>query len=224
MTFSLVARCARTGQFGMVVTSSSPCVAARCCWVRARAGAVATQNVTDPGLGALGLEMLAHGYTARGVLEALVKVGEFPDYRQLTVIDGSGTTAHHSGAHVLGRNAVSEGVDCIAAGNLLSGTHVPAAMVAAFEHSAGEHLAERLLRALEGGLAVGGEEGDERSAGLEVADARTWPIADLRVDWHEQPIEELRRVWQVFQPQMQDYVNRALNPKSAPSYGVPGDP
>ena len=224
MTFSLAARCRDTGQFGLVVTTSSPCVAARCSWVRSGAGAVATQNVTDPGLGHLGLEMLAQGYTARGVRDALVAVGEHPQYRQITVIDREGRTAHHSGARTLGRHAAAEGRDCVAAGNLLATTEVPGAMVAAFEASAGEHLAERLLRAIEAGLAVGGEEGDIRSAGLKVMHTHVWPVADLRVDWHEQPLAELRRIWDVYRPQMDAYVTRALDPDSAPAYGVPGDP
>lgn len=224
MTFSLVARCERTGMVGMVVSSSSPCVAARCCWVRAGAGAVATQNITDPGLGVLGLQMLAHGYGARGVLDALVGVGEYPAYRQLAVVDRHGDTAHHSGARVLGRHAAAEGRQCVAAGNLLKNTRVPRAMVDAFGQCDGEHLVERLLRGLEAGLAAGGEEGAVHSVGLKVAHEHEWPIADLRVDWHEQPIAEVRRVWDVYGPQMNDYVERALDPTRAPSYGVPGDP
>ena len=224
MTFSLAARCARSGQFGLVVTSSSPCVAARCCWVRGTAGAVASQNITDPGLGVLGLDMLAQGYGAAKVRDALVAAGEHPDYRQLTVIDREGCTAHHSGARTLGRHAVAEGRDCVAAGNLLQSDGVPAAMVAGFEASAGEHLVERLLRAVEAGLAAGGEEGDVRSVGLKVAQAHSWPIADLRVDWHDQPITALRALWDVYRPQMDAYVTRALDPRDAPSYGVPGDP
>ena len=223
MTFSLAARCATSGQFGLVVTSSSPCVAARCCWVRAGAGAVASQNVTDPGLGVLGLEMLAAGYTARGVRDALVAVGDYPEHRQLTVVDRDGNTAHHSGSRTLGRHATAQGYDCVAAGNLLRDAAVPVAMVAAFESAAGQPLVERLLLAVEGGLAAGGEEGDVRTGGLKVADRHPWPICDLRVDWHEQPIAELRRVWDVYRPQMADYVTRALDPTRAPSYGVPGD-
>ena len=95
MTFSLIGRCERTGMFGVVVSSSSPCVASRCAWARAGAGAVATQNVTDPRLGHLGLELLAGDIRAAAVLEMLVRAGDFPDYRQLTVIDRHGGVAHH---------------------------------------------------------------------------------------------------------------------------------
>ena len=85
-------------------------------------------------------------------------------------------------------------------------------------------LAERLLAALEAGERAGGEEGPVRSAGLAVVDSLVWPTVDLRVDWHDAPIAELRRVWEVYAPQAGDYRQRALDPTRAPSFGVPGDP
>jgi uncharacterized Ntn-hydrolase superfamily protein len=224
MTFSLAGRCAETLRLGIVVTSSSPCVASRCGWVRAGAGAVGTQNITDPRLGALGLDLLQAGYGAAAVRDRLVEAGAFPEYRQLTIIDFDGRTAHHSGARTLGRHAVAEGRDCVAAGNLLASTDVPAAMVRTFEATAGQHLADRLLAAVEAGEAAGGEEGPVRSVGLLVVDRWSWPIVDLRVDWHDAPLEALRQLWDVYRPQMNAYIQRALDPRDAPSYGVPGDP
>lgn len=224
MTFSLVAHCERTGMFGVVITSSSPCVASRCgVWARAGVGAVATQNVTDPRLGHLGLALLAQGFGARAVITRLVEAGRYPEYRQLTVVDQDGHTAHHSGAKTLGRHAVVEGAGCIAAGNLLADPAVPQAMLNAYLAAAGEHLAERLIRAVEAGLAAGGEEEPVHSAGVYVVDRHVWPICHLRVDWHAEPIGELRRVWEVYRPQMADYLTRAIDPTKAPSYGVPGD-
>src|SRR5579871_3089091 len=225
MTFSLVARCGATGMFGVAVTSSSPCVAARCGnWARAGIGAIATQNVTDPRLGHLGLALLAQGYSARAALARMIEGGAYPEYRQLTVVDQDGRTAHHSGAKTLGRHAAAEGAGCVAAGNLLADPGVPAAMVKAYAAEASAHLAERLMRALEAGLAAGGEDSPVRSAGLYVVDRQVWPICDLRVDWHDDPIAELRRVWAVYQLQMADYLMRAIDPTQAPSYGVAGDP
>ncbi|HSS64820.1 MAG TPA: DUF1028 domain-containing protein [Gammaproteobacteria bacterium] len=224
MTFSLAANCERTGAFGIAVSSSSVCVTSRCAWVRAGAGAVASQNITDPALGDLGLELLGRGFAANRVLTLLVKAGSYPEHRQITVVDGNGETAHHSGGNTLGRNAVASGRRCIAAGNLLKRNEVPAAMVAAFEADPGAELAERLLLALEAGDRCGGEQGAVRSAGIRVAENLVWPTVDLRVDWHHEPITELRRIWSIFAPQKQDYVTRALDPTAAPSYGVPGDP
>lgn len=224
MTFSLAAKCERTGAFGIAVSSSSVCVTSRCAWVRAGAGAVASQNITDPALGDLGLELLDRGYSADRVLAMLVEAGAYPEHRQITVVDGSGETAHHSGSKTLGRNAVASGRLCIAAGNLLRHEMVPAAMVTAFEADREAELGERLLRALEAGEKSGGEQGAVRSAGIKVMENLVWPTVDLRVDWHDKPIEALRGIWSVFAPQKQDYVTRALNPTAAPSYGVAGDP
>jgi uncharacterized Ntn-hydrolase superfamily protein len=224
MTFSLVARCRASGMFGVAVTSSSPAVASRCGgWARAGVGAVATQNVTDPRLGHLGLSLLAQGFGARAVMARLIEAGPYPDYRQLAVVDQDGSTAHHSGAKTLGRHAVAEGDGCVAAGNLLAHEGVPEAMVAAFE-TAPAQLAERLVIAPEGGLRAGGEASPVRSAGIYVVDRQVWPICDLRVDWHDAPIAEIRRIWTIYEPQMADYVLRAIDPTQAPSYGVAGDP
>jgi uncharacterized Ntn-hydrolase superfamily protein len=84
-------------------------------------------------------------------------------------------------------------------------------------------LGDRLVAALRAGLEAGGEAGPVRSAGLLVADRVAWPVADLRVDWHDRPVDELAALWEVWKPQMDDYVTRALDPAGAPSYGVPGD-
>lgn len=224
MTFSITARCARTGMFGISVSSSSICVAARCGnWVRAGVGAVATQNITDPRLGDLGLRLLAEGYGAKATIDGMVRASDFPEFRQLAVIDVDGRTAHHCGSGTLGTYNVVHGTDCVAAGNILSAEGVPAMMVEAFGATPDGHLAERLMQGLEAGLAAGGELGEVRSAGLYVVDRHVFPIVDLRVDWHDTPIDELRRVWQLYEPQMVEYFTRAVNPGGAPSYGVPGD-
>ena len=224
MTFSLTGRCLRTGMFGVVVTSSSPAVAARCAWVRGHVGAVASQNITDPGLGLMGLDLLEQGYGAARALAILVKARPFAEYRQLAIIDALGHTAHHSGSGTLGTHAVTDGDNVVAAGNLLADPGVPAAMARAFERDVDAPFVERLLAGLEAGEAAGGEMGPVRSAGIKVCHHHAWPVCDLRVDWHAEPIAELRRVWNVFGPQMDDYVTRALDPGSTPSYGVPGDP
>lgn len=222
MTFSLVARCARTGQFGMVISSSSPAVAARCAHVRAGVGAVASQNITDPALGPLILDRLQAGLSAAEALKAVTAGRAFIDYRQLLVVDRAGQTAIHSGAQVLGNWGEAVGRDCAAGGNLLAGPGIPSAMVAGFEGSKG-HLGERLLQALEAGLKAGGEAGPVHSAGLKLADRLDWPLAELRIDWAEDPIGMLRAAWEIYAPQMAAYVQRAEDPTRAPSYGVPGD-
>jgi len=224
MTFSLLGRCAESGMLGVAITTSSIAVASRCPWARARAGAVATQNVTDPTVGQRLLDLLADGVPAADALQRVLGASQHVEYRQVTVIDRQGRTAHHSGAKTLGVNSVAEAADCIAAGNLLSNPDVPGAMVARFAAHPEQHLAERLLRGLEAGLATGGEMGPVKSAGLLVVDKQSWPLVDLRIDWSEEgPVAALRDLWERYRPQMQDYVTRALDPRSAPAYGVPGD-
>lgn len=222
MTFSLIGRCAKTGQFGMVISSSSPAVAARCAHVRAGVGAVASQNITDPALGPLLLDQLAAGKTAAQALADVTADRAHIDYRQLLVIDSEGRMAIHSGRQVLGVWGQAQGSDCAAGGNLLANDTIPAAMVAAFQAATG-HLGDRLMAALMAGLDAGGEAGPVHSAGLKIADKLDWPLVDLRIDWSETPIEDLATAWAVYRPQMAAYVQRALDPTEAPSYGVPGD-
>lgn len=224
MTFSITARCPKSGMLGVAVTSSSMAVAARCAFVRAGAGAVATQNITDPRLGPKALDLMADGKSASQALEAIVSEHVDIEFRQLALVDTAGRSADFSGARTLGCHGVATAEGAVAAGNLLSEVDVLHAMIAAFKDSAEEHLAERLVRTLEAGLAAGGEAGPVRSAGMLVVDKQAWPTIDLRVDWSEgDPIAELRKIWLDWRPQMDDYVTRAVNPSSAPSYGVPGD-
>lgn len=224
MTFSIIGRCARTGMFGVAITTSSICVGARCPHARAKVGAVATQNITDPAYGPRILDMLAQGQAAGEALARAMQGQPFTEYRQLTVIDAAGRTAVHTGARILGRNAVQQAADCVAAGNLLATTEVPVAMADAFGRYSERHLADRLLRSLEAGQQAGGEEGPVHSAALLVVDRLSFPLVDLRCDWDDRnPIAALRRLWIDYEPQMAAYVSRAENPAAAPSYGVPGD-
>ena len=223
MTFSIVARCAQTGMFGVAVSSSSPAVAARCAYARAGVGAVASQNITNPLLGPQGLDLMASGATAAETVGILARMERFPAYRQVLAIDAAGGTAIHSGPNALGTWAEAAGNDCAAGGNLLADAGVPAAMVAAFERSTG-HLGDRLIAVMRAALAAGGEAGPVHSAGMLLVREVAWPVADLRVDWTEEcPIAALAAAWEVYKPQLDAYVTRALNPGDAPSYGVPGD-
>jgi uncharacterized Ntn-hydrolase superfamily protein len=223
MTFSIAARCQGTGMFGVAIASSSPAVAARCAHARAGVGAVATQNITDPSLGPLILDALAQGQSAQAALRQRLAATPFGDYRQLVVIAGEGAPVIHSGAKALGVVSSAIGANSAAAGNLLANPEVPAAMVQAFESAQG-HFGARLLQALQTGFARGGEAGPVHSAGLLVVREVSWPIIDLRVDWSDAPpIESLSRLWDIYSPQIEDYVRRGVDPSRAPTFGVPGD-
>src|SRR5262245_38503067 len=185
MTYSIAARCPQSGAFGIAVTSSSIAVASRCAWV-GPLGAVATQNVTDPALGPAGLALLRQGLGAGAVLDLLIAGTPEPPWRQVGVIDRYGRCALHSGAQALPTVGFAEGQAGMALGNLLAAPDIPARMLDAYAEAGDAPFPERLLRALEAGLAAGGETGDEHAAGLHVADTYDWPVVDLRVDWHDE--------------------------------------
>jgi len=223
MTFSLVARCADTGMFGIAISSSSPAVAARCAYTRAGVGAVASQNITDPTLGPFALDLMQGGMSATEAVAGVRDQGRFIEYRQVLAIDAKGRTAIHSGPNSLGVWTDAAGRDVIAAGKLLANEDVPQAIVDGFEAATG-HLGDRLIAAMRAGLAAGGEAGPIHSAGMQICDKVQWPAADLRCDWTEDcPIEAIAAAWEVYKPQMDAYIQRALDPREAPSYGVPGD-
>ncbi|MFJ3483131.1 DUF1028 domain-containing protein [Pseudomonas sp. NPDC090202] len=223
MTFSIVARCESTGQFGIAISSSSIAVGARCPWLRPGVGAVASQNITLPSLGPDTLDLLEQHLSPAEALDKVLTRNGYSQYRQVTAIDHLGRTAHFSGAETLGVHNAISGEQCVAAGNMLASPGVIEAMVRAFEQAEGQ-LADRLLAAMQDGVGEGGEAGPVHSAALVVVGELVWPIVNLRVDWaNEDPIGELNTLWQAYRPQMQDYIDRALDPAKAPGYGVPGD-
>jgi len=223
MTFSLVARCRETGMFGVAVTSSSPAVAARCAYARAGVGAALSQNVTDPSLGPLTLDLMQGGMSAEAAIAEIKKRGKFIEYRQVLAVDQRGQTAIHSGPNSLGIWTEARAENVASGGNLLANDRVPQAVVDGFLASSG-HLGDRLIAAMRAGLAAGGEAGPIHSAGFQIVDRVSWPIADLRCDWTQDcPIEAIAALWDIYKPQLDAYLQRALDPSQAPSYGVPGD-
>ena len=198
-------------------------MAARCSFARAGVGAVASQNVTDPSLGPMALDLMEQGMTAAEAVEQVRAQGKFIEYRQVLAVDKSGSTAIHSGPNSLGIWTQAEGQDVASGGNLLANDGVCQAIVDGFAASSG-HLGDRLIAAMRAGLAAGGEAGPVHSAGMKLVDKVSWPVADLRCDWSEDcPIENIAAAWDIYKPQLDAYVQRALDPRAAPSYGVPGD-
>ena len=223
MTLSIAAWDQATGQLGAVISSSSPSVASRCLHWRAGVGMALSQNITDPRLGPRLLALLADGVDAATAMTAVAHSTPYIGYRQLGLVDASGNTARYTGDGVLGCFASAEGQHCVAAGNLLASETVPAAMIAGFESAQGS-FGTRLLAALTAGVDAGGEAGPLHSAGLLIGAEHSWPIAELRIDWDDDPLAKMQAGWAVYEPQIDDYVTRAYNPAAAPSYGVPGDP
>jgi len=216
MTFSLVARCNRTGMFGAAVTTSSIGVGCRVPYAREGVGAVCTQHRTDPRLGPRGLDLLAAGKSAADTVAELTADDSTIGWRQLAVIDKEGGTAWFHGDRIKSIHAAAEGDGCCAIGNIIRNEEVPAAMVAAFEASAADPLAERLILALEAGDAAGGEFRLLKSAAVLVAHEHSFPLVDLRVEFDRAPLTELRYLWEIYRPQINDYVRRTMDPDSIP--------
>ena len=223
MTFSIAARDPESGMFGVAVSSSSPAVAARCAHVRAGVGAVCSQNITDPRLGTVLLDRLASGELSEQAMAEVVAAEPLIHFRQLSAIGLRGAPATFAGGGVLGLHASALGADCVCCGNLLASPRVPQAMVDAFTRAGDIPFPARLIGAMQAALDAGGEEGPVHSVGLLVVREVPWPIVDLRVDWSDDPIGDLAALWELWEPQLEAYVTRAVNPGVAPSYGVPGD-
>jgi uncharacterized Ntn-hydrolase superfamily protein len=222
VTFSLVARDSASGAFGAVICSSSPAVAARCVHLADGAGAVLSQNVTDPRLGPKLIGLLDGGADAATAVATVVASEPFTEFRQLIVLDTEGRTAIHTGRDALGLVAEHAVHGAAAAGNLLATPDVPKRLVEAWL-AAGGLVETRLLAAFAAAMEEGGEAGPVHSAGLSVINGSGWRVTDLRVDWSDDPLADLTGLLDVWLPQRDAYITRALNPTAAPAYGVPGD-
>ena len=219
MTFSIAAKCRRTGMFGVAITTSSIAVGSRCAFARAGVGAVLTQHRTDPRLGPRGLDLLARGLSAAAVVESLTRGDPHIGWRQLAVVDSSGSTASYHGERIKSVHSAHTGDGCIAVGNIIRSTEVTRAMAAACAADPNLPLAERLVRAMEAGHAAGGELKQIKSAALLVVDKEVFPYVDLRVDFDPRPLEQLRWLWEIYEPSAKLYVDRAVSPDSVPGTG-----
>ncbi|MBV7505464.1 DUF1028 domain-containing protein [Bacillus sp. sid0103] len=223
MTFSVAGRCSATGAFGVIVTSSSPSVGARCPWAKTDVGAILTQNVTDPRLAAIGFSVLENGFDAQSAIRAMKEASPYPEFRQIAVVDSKGNSAAFTGSKALGVHGefCDKNVACI--GNLLSDCTIPEAMGREFLRTEGKSLTDRLILAIEKGFQMGGELDQEHSIGLLVFTDEPFPFVDLRVDYSDNPLQDLKKLWELYKPQANDYKVRAVVPELAPSYGVKGD-
>jgi len=199
-TFSITARCPRTGELGVAVSTCEPCVGWIVPFVRADVGAIASQARSNPYFGIDGLRLLGKGLGAREVLDALL-TGDAPedhDQRQVVIVDRHGQAVAHTGPRCQpwAGHRVGEGV--VAAGNLLIDEATVAAMLDRFRATLDQSLGDRLMAALEAGQDAGGDRRGRISAALLVAKDGAWPWIDVRVDSHPDPVRDLRRVFEEF--------------------------
>jgi uncharacterized Ntn-hydrolase superfamily protein len=211
MTFTVVGRCKRTGHLGIAIATSSPAVVNRC--VNAsRDGAVAFQSVPDPRLGVLGLRLIEAGWWPQKVVDELVATDKWPGKRQIGIVNSDGHVAAFTGkdnvswaGHIVGDNHV-------AMGNVLAGPEVAQAISEDFLATEQLDLEDRLLRAIEAGRDAGGQEEGQTSSGILVYGKETYSLLDLRVDVAEEPVAELRRIFDWYKPLIPYYLERGRNP------------
>lgn len=218
MTFSIAGLCPRTGAFGCAMATSSMAAGARATFVAPDAGVVLSQARSDPRLGELGIARLRAGDNARTVLREMLAASPYAAWRQLAVLDLHGGKAASTGEHCTNAKGERFGDGVIAVGNGLANDSVVGAMVEGYMAATERSLPDRLIAALEAGLAAGGEAYPLRSSGIKVArpGVPMLPI-DLRVDFHEAPIAELRRLWVLWEPMVDGYVQRCVDPANSPA-------
>ncbi|MHB2211168.1 DUF1028 domain-containing protein [Methylobacterium sp. CM6257] len=221
-TFSIAARCPRTGQLGVAVASAVPAVGGLCPYLKAGIGAVTTQSWVNPYLAARILDGLAGGQVPDAALAAALATDDRPDLRQLGLVDAHGTGAAWTGAGCTAEAGHRTGAGYTVQGNMLASSGVIDAMALAFEDSAGCDLDERLMRALEAGDAAGGDKRGKQSAALRIVAGEDYPLLDLRVDEHAAPVAELRRVLGVARRQLVPFV-AGMPRKTGPAGALPDE-
>ena len=199
MTFSIVARCPRTGMLGVATASRALAAGGIVPQCRTGVGAIASQAFTNPYLGIDGLALLEQGRPGGGALAGVVSRAGARALRPGAIVDRDGPTAAYTGAKCIPWAGQVEGGSYVCLGDILTGEEVVKAMAFAFESSVDEELSERLLRALKAGQEVGGDRRGRQSAAIRVIHTQDYPYCDLRVDDHPDPVAELRRVFTVFQ-------------------------
>lgn len=201
-TFSIAARCPRTGMLGVAVSTAVPAVGGICSYIKEGVGAIATQSWVNPYLGIDGLKLLEQGLSADETLTRLLADDPGRDDRQIGIVDATGRAAAHTGAscvdwagHILGEGFTVQG-------NMLVGAETIKAMAAAAKASEASDLTERLMLVLEAGQAAGGDKRGKQSAALKVFNREAYPWLDIRVDEHRNPVAELRRIFEIAKHQL----------------------
>ena len=216
MTWSIIARDDATGRLGIAVATCFFAVGALVPHVRTGAGAVATQAFINPGYGPAGLALLARGATAEATVAGLIAKDMGRDHRQVHVMDRSGRSAAHTGAQCIGWCGHLAGHGFSLAGNMLAGARVLAETRRAYEQGLGIPFARRLVAAMRAGEAAGGDKRGRQSAALLVHDGEDYPLLDLRVDDHADPLGELARLEVVARERFVHF-RRQMPSRAAPS-------
>ncbi len=217
-TFTILARCPRSGAIGIGIATYSLGVGGYCPSIAAGVGVLSSQALADPRLRPVGMRILEGGASAGEALKGIEDYDQYIDYRQIGIVDAKGEIAVHTGPKTWEWAGHRTGPQYIAMGNKLSGGQVIDAMAQDFESSASEELEERLLRCIEAGRDAGGQLEGQRSSALIVYHQESYPWMDLRVDAHGEPVGELRRVYEVYRPMAPYYYElRPKDPGNTPT-------
>jgi uncharacterized Ntn-hydrolase superfamily protein len=212
MTFSITAYDPSTGQFGVALCTRALSVGARCPFGKPGVGMCTTQASTDPRLGPLGVRLLELGFSAPKVIQELRASDPYIEHRQLAVVDRDGRGAAYTGTSNNDWAGHHIGDHYVAMGNYLVSERTVSAMVQAYESSADQELAERLVRAIEAGRDAGGQHEGQHSAALLVYYRDEFAYYDVRTDEHPEPAGELRRLFEKLQPLAPYFSRRAADP------------
>jgi uncharacterized Ntn-hydrolase superfamily protein len=203
-TFSIVAYDPETNDLGVAVQSRFLAVGAVVPWAKAGVGAIATQARSNTSYGQNGLKLLESGLSVRETLNKLVQADDGKAHRQVGIIDAKGNAVAYTGAETIAWSGYRIGKNYAVQGNILAGEEVILSMGEAFEKTEGT-LPEKLLAALEAGQAAGGDTRGQQSAALLVVRENGGlggfndRYIDLRVDDHAEPIQELKRIYQLYE-------------------------
>ena len=195
MTWSIVARDV-DGAFGIAIASRFFAVGMLCPHVRSGVGAVATQALVNPMYGQKGLDLLEEGVPFLSVIEKLVNEDEGQTHRQVHLIDAKGRVVAHTGSACIDWCGHLAGEGFSVAGNMLAGPGVIQETALAFQKNKNLPFAERLIAALEAGETAGGDKRGKQAAALRIHTTEDYPFLDIRVDDHEEPLRELRRLYE----------------------------
>lgn len=194
MTWSIVARDAASGRLALAIATCAFAVGGRAAFVRGRVGAIASQSFINPFYGLRGLELLAAGAAAEDVVRIVTTADPGRSQRQLHLVDAAGRAAAYTGDGCVdwAGHAVHDGWSV--AGNMLTGPEVVAETARAFAAGGDLPLPRRLIAAMRAGEAAGGDKRGRQSAALVICDDEEYPLLDLRVDDHADPLAELARL------------------------------
>jgi uncharacterized Ntn-hydrolase superfamily protein len=202
-TFSIVGYDGQNGDLGVAVQSKFIAVGSVVPWARAKIGAIATQAATNVSYGPKGLRMLENGLTASEVLRKLLGDDEQNQTRQIAIVDARGQVAVHTGKECMDWAGHIEGEGYSCQGNILTGENVVESMAQAYETTKGD-LIDKLLAALSAGQQAGGDRRGQQSAALLIVregggyEGFSDRYVDLRVDDSRSPIEELKRIFHLY--------------------------